>query len=54
MHEKVLEGGAVGDKADALIAAAALRHLSSDGTVWTPEELAEAQLWQEGWIFGIQ
>ena len=36
VHEKVLEGGAVGDKADALIAAAALRHLSSDGTVWTP------------------
>ena len=36
VHEKVLEGGAVDDKADALIAAAALRHLSSDGTVWTP------------------
>ena len=50
---EVLEGGAVDDKADALIAAAALRHLSSDGRVWRPEGLSAARRWHEGWIFGI-
>jgi hypothetical protein len=54
VYEGALEGGAVDDKADALIATAALRHLSSDGTFWAPEGLSEAQLWQEGWMFGVR
>ena len=49
----VLDGGATDDKADALVAAAALRHISSDGTVWNPVGLPDARRWQEGWIFGI-
>ena len=48
-----LEGGAVDDKADALISAAALRHLSRDGRVWRPPGLAAARRWNEGWIFGV-
>jgi hypothetical protein len=48
-----LDGGATDDKADALIAAAALRHISSNGTVWHPVGLSDACRWQEGWIFGI-
>ena len=49
----VLDDGATDDKADALITAAALRHISDDGTVWIPEGLSDACRWQEGWIFGI-
>ena len=49
----VLDGGATDDKSDALVAAAALRHISGDGTVWNPARLSDASHWQEGWIFGI-
>ena len=49
----VLGGRAPGDKADALIVAAALRHLSGRDGVWDPPGLYAARLWHEGWIFGV-
>ncbi len=53
LRDDVLEGGAPGDRADALIVAAALRHLSGKGKVWNPPGLCAARRWHEGWIFGV-
>lgn len=53
LRDDVLEGKAAGDKADALIVAAALRRLSCKGEVWNPPGLCDARRWHEGWIFGV-
>ena len=53
LRDDVLEGEAAGDKADALIVAAALRRLSRKGEVWNPSGLCDARRWHEGWIFGV-
>ena len=53
LRDDVLEGEAAGDKADALIVAAALRRLSRKGEVWNPSGLRDARWWHEGWIFGV-
>lgn len=53
LRDDVLEGEAAGDKADALIVAAALRRLSRKGKVWNPPGLCDARRWHEGWIFGV-
>ena len=41
------------DKADAVVAAAALRHLSGDPAVWRAPSGEPAARW-EGWIFGVE
>lgn len=41
------------DKADAVVAAAALRALSAEPTVWTAPGSDAAAQW-EGWIFGVE
>ena len=53
LRNGVLEGGALGDKADALIVAAALRRLSGKGEFWNPPGLRVARQSHEGWIFGV-
>ena len=53
LRNDVLEGRARGDKADALIVAAALRRLSGKGKVWKPPGLRVARQSHEGWIFGV-
>ena len=53
LRDDVLEGEAAGDKADALIVAAALRRLSRKGEFWNPPGLRDARRWHEGWIFGV-
>lgn len=53
LRDDALEGRAPGDKADALIVAAALRRLSGKGKVWKPPGLRVARQSHEGWIFGV-
>lgn len=53
LRDDVLEGRADDNKADALIVAAALRHLSRKGKVWNPPGLRDARRCHEGWIFGV-
>ncbi len=53
LRDDALEGGAPGDKADALIVAAALRRLSGEGEFWNPPGLRVARQSHEGWIFGV-
>lgn len=53
LRNGVLEGGAPGDKADALIVAAVLRRLSGKGEFWNPPGLRVARQSYEGWIFGV-
>ena len=53
LRDDVLEGEAAGDKADALIVAAALRRLSRKGEFWNPPGLCDARRSHEGWIFGV-
>ena len=40
--------------ADALITAAALRHLSGDASIWNPGGLSDRVRRTEGWTFGIR
>lgn len=42
------------DEADAIVSAAALRSLSSNGKVWHPQSLDKEVRIHEGWIFGIR
>ena len=41
------------DEADALITAAALRHLALDDHLWHPKGLSDRVRRNEGWTFGV-
>jgi len=42
------------DEFDALISAAALRHLSREKKCWHPKSMSRAAARFEGWIFGVE
>ncbi|MTI84256.1 MAG: hypothetical protein FH756_10195 [Firmicutes bacterium] len=41
------------DEADAIVSAAAIRHLASNYKTWQPPEMDNCARVHEGWIFGV-
>jgi len=53
--EPVSESVLIGteDEADAVVSAAALRHLAKESCVWSPTSMTQCAKEFEGWIFGV-